>query len=244
MKTIIGINNLTAVNQLAYSNHMQFFYRLGRNTKDTFILFNPARMSIDNMRNTCAKLAMEYECDYLMFIDDDVLVPLDNKITVYEKLIAHNKEVIAGVTLVRSYPFRPMIFDWESKDSRFHFMDYEEHINDEGLVECDAVGFSCVLIKVSLLKKLNPPFFITGPNHTEDIYFCHKVRRKYPDFKFYVDPTIRTSHILGADIISPNNLEARLEYEEKLNSDLKRIEDKYSDRGKEYAELCEKMMKK
>ena len=94
---LIGINTLTTVEQMAYSNHIQMFFRLGRNTQHNFILCNPRRMSIDRMRNTCGRMVAEnLDIDYLLFIDDDVLVPFD----CVDKLIAADADIAAGWTFI------------------------------------------------------------------------------------------------------------------------------------------------
>ncbi len=218
MKTVlIGINNLIQIDQLAYANHMQFFFNLGKKNPDIkFILCNPRRMSIDRMRNFCAAVALEHNIDELMFIDDDVLLPED----AYQKLAkfttSGEADVIAGVTLIRGYPFHPMIFNFKDKENHY-FDNYQEHVDENGLVTCDAVGFSCCLIKVDVLKQITPPYFITGEKHTEDIYFCQKVTRQIPGSKIRVHPGVETGHILGSDVIAPDSLKARKVYEETLN---------------------------
>lgn len=202
MKTLVGINNLTAIDQLAYANHIQFFYRLGKEfPNDYFALCNPRRMTIDRMRNFCAKTALEHEFDWLMFIDDDVLVPFD----CFKKLIVHDKDICAGVTNIRGYPFHPMIFNFQDKLNHY-YDDYKDHV-ENGLVQCDAVGFSCCLIKVDLLKRMRPPFFITGAAHTEDVFFCVHAKEQVKDVGIFVDPSIECAHILGSDIIEPKAVE-------------------------------------
>lgn len=240
MKCLIGINNLTHVEQMAYANHLQLFYRLGvmkghadRDGDEVeFVLFNPRRMSIDRMRNTAAKMAMEYDLDYLWFIDDDVLIPSawNNKpFNSFKILHDSNKDVCAGVTLVRGYPFHPMIFNYTDaayKKNSF-VVDYAEKANkDNGLLECDAVGFSCCLIKVSLLKKMIPPYFVTslpglGYSHTEDVYFCKKAKEQVSDVQIYVNTRVRTAHILGPEVIEPGNIELWKEFEEKRVPNIK-----------------------
>ena len=225
MKTLVGINNLISVDQLAYANHCQLWYRLGKeNPDDQFLFCNPRRMSIDGMRNFCAKAALENECDYILFIDDDVLVPFD----CYKKLLSHKKDIIAGVTHIRGYPFEPMIFNFSNKQC-FYYRDYKDNIVD-GLVECDAVGFSCCLIKVDILKQIRPPFFITSPAHTEDVYFCKKAKDQIPDIKIYVDPTVETAHILGSDLIMPSNIQHWKDFEEARNPMLKQLVKQEKDR--------------
>lgn len=221
MKTLVGINTLTSVGRPAYSNHCQIWYRLGRMTQDQFMMFHPHRMSIDGMRNSAAKFAMEQECDYLLFIDDDVLVPVQEKPDWYNKLKDADKDIVAGVTLIRSYPYHPMIFDWNNKDTAFHIIDYKERADGNGLLPCDAVGFSLCLIKVDLLKKMEPPFFVTGINHTEDVYFCQRAKIYVPDVSIYVDSTIETAHMLDPEPIMPSTLEAKMRYDEEIDPSLK-----------------------
>lgn len=220
MKTLVGINNLTEVNQLAYANHIQFFYRLGKNyPSDYFALCNPRRMSIDNMRNFCAKVAIEGNYDYLLFIDDDVLVPFD----CFATLVSADKDIVSGVTLIRGYPFHPMLF------SKNGFIDnYTELAGEDGLVECEAVGFSLCLIKVSLLKAMkaavetkfpegperNVPYFHTGQHYTEDIFFCRRAAEDVPGTTIYGQTRLLTAHILGPEIVHPLTRDARMIYEE------------------------------
>lgn len=227
MKTLIGINTLTAVKRSAYANHMQFFYRLGKNHPEhDFGICNPDRMTIDHMRNFAAKAALELNFDYLMFVDDDVLLPFN----AWDKLQAANKDVIAGVTLIRGYPFHPMIFDFihpqfNSQDKCHYVDNYKERADENGLLECDAVGFSCCLIKVDVLRALwrkNPmPFFITGENHTEDIFFCGRVKKELHDVKIWCDTTVETSHILGDSLIEPRNKESMKGFFEAMDPTLK-----------------------
>ncbi len=239
MKIIIGINNLTSVDQLAYGNHLQFFYRLGRSAKpdDIHVVCNPRRMSIDRMRNFCAKVALEGEFDWLLFLDDDVIVPPPFKFL--ERMISYNKDILAGITIIRGYPFHPMVFKEGPDYPESFYDDYKDHKDEEGLVECDAVGFSLCLIKVDLLRKMRPPYFITGPNHTEDIYFCKRAKEQVPGTKIYADPSIETGHILGSEIVEPNSIKFWKQLEEDRNPELhaEAIMTREGDRTKRSIEL-------
>lgn len=234
MKILIAINNLTSVSQLAYANHCQFWYRLGKNMPEhEFGLCNPRRMGIDRMRNFAGKAALQHDFDYLLFIDDDVLVPFN----AVKRLMDANKDIIAGVTPIRGYPYHPMIFDFIgpqlAADGRVHYVDdYEERavkFGQDGLLPCDAVGFSCCLIKTKVLRGLKPPYFITGENCTEDVWFCNKAKIERPGTEVWVDTKVKTAHILGDDIIEPDNLEHRKAFDEAQDSTLKaRVKDQES----------------
>lgn len=229
-KILVGINNLSSIYQPVYANHMQLWYRLGRNLPEhEFGLCNPNRMSIDRMRNFAAAAAMECDFDWLVFIDDDVLVPFD----CISKLLKHvdkGFDVISGVTLIRGYPFHPMLFDFSDKEN--HYVDDYEAKAENGLLTCDAVGFSLCMIRVALFKKMVPPFFITGTNFTEDVYFCQRAKQQVPGVKIGADVTIETAHILGPEFISPANKKERLIYEESQMPELAKKKER--DRGLDY----------
>lgn len=227
MKTLIGVNNLTVVDQMAYANHMQWSFRLGvmkgRMNKDgqecEFALCNPRRMSIDRMRNEAAKIALEGDFDYLLFVDDDVLLPFD----FFTRLQSRDKDIVAGVTHIRGYPFYPMIFNFTDPEykNNSYVENYKERADTSGLLKCDAVGFSCCLIKTSLLRRVLPPFFITSANQTEDVFFCKRAKEQIPDFEVFVDTNILTGHILGPEVIEPNTVDMWKQFEEKRFPQLK-----------------------
>ena len=201
MKILIGVNTLDSVETSVYSNHCQFWYRLGRNTQHTFLLNHPRRMSIDRMRNLSAKMAIDSNCDYLMFVDDDVLIPFD----ALDRLIKADADVCAGWTIIRGYPYRNMFFRYTDKE-KFNLSNVKDEDLGEDLnavIDVDAVGFSCVLIRVSALRQMEPPYFVTGPYNTEDIYFCVKGQKNIPGFSIKVDLQVKTSHNLGSEYIDP-----------------------------------------
>lgn len=223
-KILIGINTLTEVNQTAYSNHLQLFYRLGRSyPKFDFGICCPRRMQIDNMRNFSAKAAIEGGHDYLWFIDDDVLLPADS----LAHLLELKSDIAAGITLIRGYPYNPMLFSFEPGRKSPSLYEYEKLIRKDGSIRREdglgAVGFSCCLIKVSLLEKIDPPWFLTGPNFTEDVFFCQRALTFKKNVSIAASNKIKTEHILGSETISPGNALARRKYDEFLDPNLKKL---------------------
>jgi GT2 family glycosyltransferase len=213
MKIVVGINTLTSIDQPVYSNHCQFWFRLGRSSSHDFILSHPRRMSIDNMRNMTAKIALEHNADYILFIDDDVLIPLNT----VDMLLASNADIAAGWTLIRGYPFKNMFFKFvDEEKTQLENVKEEDLTICTGNFLCDAVGFSCTLIKVDLLRKIKVPYFVTGPYNTEDIYFCIKAVRAVPETKIVVNLDCKTSHNLGSEYIDPLNKKYYKEYYEKI----------------------------
>ena len=237
MKITICINSLVSTTQPAYSNHIQFFYNIGKEMSDLQVhLVNPSRMSVDRCRNLAADIALENECDYLLFLDDDVLVPYKGAL---QRLIAADGDIVAGDVLIRGYPFDHMMFRY-TDDEKHNLKSMANLPVEELLVSqvlpVDAVGFSFCLIRVDLLKKIPKPYFITGPQNTEDIYFCLKAKKFVPDCTIKVDASQICAHILWNEAIDMRNREHYKGYYEKaFPESLPR--DDFADRGQEYLDM-------
>lgn len=221
MKIVIGINSLSSSPYLAYSNHMSAFHKLGRWAErgGHIVAFNnPERMSIDRMRNQCAKIALDMNADYLLFWDDDVLVPLD----FIDSMIAADGDIVAADVLIRGLPFDHMAFLGDS--SGLHTIPDIAPLVKKAknqVINVDAVGFSLCLIKVSLLRKMTDPWFITGTGNTEDIYFCLKARQLDKKTSIKLDTKVQCGHILWHEVISTGNRAAYTQYQEVTNPYLK-----------------------
>lgn len=218
MKTLIGVNTLDQVNSFVYASHCAFFAKTKElYPNDEFIFFTPYRMAIDQMRNMAAKMALDSECDYLMFIDDDVAIQPHT----YQHLREADKDLVMAITFVRGYPFPPMFFKASPivdfggvrRETLSFYDDWEDNVDSDGLVKCQAVGFSCVLIKTDLIKAIEPPYFVTGAKQTEDVYFCCKARNTLePEPSIYVDTTCPTSHFMMPDAVTLENVKRLREF--------------------------------
>lgn len=164
-------------------------------------------------RNT---LALDFKGDYIFFIDDDVLPPFDT----ITKLIQHNKDIVAGLYFAKQRPHFPQIF-LRSKKTKGRYDSVINYPKNE-LIEVDACGAGCMLIKKEVFEKLKKPYFQyiprgeKTPRIGEDFYFCEKVKKA--GFKIYCDTSIICKHI-GTTYIGP-------EHWEISNDKLKEIEER------------------
>lgn len=222
LKIMVSCNLLTLLDTVVYPNHMNMWYHLGKSYPEhKFFFATPRRMPIDTARNMTAKEAIGNECDYIFFYDDDVVVPPD----ALKKMLALNADVAAGLTYIRGYPFNPMIFDMKKVRGNFTlpYMTNFKKKSKGTVVDCYAVGFSCALIKVETLKKIPAPYFMTGTNNTEDVYYCCKLKDYVPNAKIQVDWSINTAHLLDKMWVDDTNVEKLRKFykpeEEKVDGD-------------------------
>jgi len=231
-KVLVAVNVLDTVSSQVYGSHCQEWFRMGRNnTDDQFILFHPNRLSIDNARNQAAIYAQMYECDYIYFVDDDMILTPNT----YSSLKACNADIAQALTYIRSYPFNMMAFRNSENHKLDYFNNWQDFVDYQGNVECEAVGFACVLIKTSLFKKIQPPYFVTGVGVTEDVYFCLKLRQSIEAnyLRIVVDTKVPTSHLLHPEGLNVFNREKLLAHYAEEN---KHVNGK--DRGEEYLDMA------
>lgn len=230
LRIVVGTNSLTETQYPAYSNHCQFWFRLGRSYPHIdFIFCNPSRMSIDRMRNMTAKVAIEACADYILFLDDDVLV---NPNAGLQQLLDCQADIAAGRICIRGYPFKYMVF----KKDKVGELELLDKLPAKGVFDCDAVGFSFALLKVKLLRRLQEPYFITSINGTEDVYYCMKARQVDPKCSIKIACECECGHILWPEVLTEQNRNAYMKYYEEINKIEPAVQKKpvVIDRGKEY----------
>jgi hypothetical protein len=140
--------------------------------------------------------------DYIFFVDDDVLPPMN----VIEKLYSHNKDIVSGLYFARREPFFPQIYEKTKVKGKEESGRYDAifDIPQDKLIEVDACGGGCMLIKADVFDKLEAPLFQSIPGtekrlHVgEDFFFCKKA--KEAGYKIYCDTSIQCKHIATAYI--------------------------------------------
>jgi len=228
---IIAICNLDTIQNKPYATHLQFAYKLAKdNPEFQFILFTPYRMSIANFRNYAARATLESGADYLMFIDDDAV--LVHHPSIFKELKDkiegdENKHVIMPVVYVRGYPFNPMFFKWvndpdlitEGKGLDFYTDWKEQPVDSKKLLEVAAIGCHTCLIKSEVFKAIEEPYFLTGMNNTEDVYFCMKIRDYIENIGIYVATDITIGHLLDPLYVDNTNVDILRKFYRELGMD-------------------------
>lgn len=230
IKILWAVNILTEVDGQAYPSHLVQAFRIGRDTDYDFMLFTPRRMSIANARNAAVESALLHECDYIYFTDDD----MELNVNTLQTLIKRDRDIIMALCYIRGLPYSPMVFKWvESEEARSRIADVsvegrmislwedcENFATEEGLIEdVAAVGCAATLIKMEVFKNLQAPWFYTGTNNTEDVYFCMKAQSKIENLRIAVDTTVPAGHVLkDKRILYPNNAKMLREHDKQLTA--------------------------
>jgi GT2 family glycosyltransferase len=145
-------------------------------------------------RAEIVKKAIMYGVEYLMFLDDDMIIPENTLI----KLASHKKDFVSALAYKRNEPYFPCIFT--GKDSTGAWL--PDTRLRQGLVEVDVTGLSCCLIKMNLLKKMikakEKQIFKRGglfyfTRFGEDFNFCEELKKM--GVKIYADTDLIVDHL-------------------------------------------------
>ncbi len=155
---------------------------------------------IPAQRELMLKRARDTNADFLAMIDDDMVLPSDAIVKLWEILDRDPRCALAGALYYSRDGLRPMAVDhWdEHRTTTAHTPAFDERTP----IEVDGVGFGCVLVRVSALALLSEPFVRTQifiEEHAnrvrvcnEDYLFCASLRQK--GFTVMLHPGVRCGH--------------------------------------------------
>jgi len=152
---------------------------------------NVMGQKVDDARNEIGKAAVDANCDWLLFVGSDNIVPPN----IFMQLASHDVDIVNGVYWTKSYPKTPYL--WRGVQ-RGPYMDWK--IGE--FFQIDMAGMDATLIKVDVLRKMEYPWWDTNwtwdegdaPSHlaTEDFYFYTKAMKA--GYKIWCDSTIQVGH--------------------------------------------------
>lgn len=206
----------------AYDNHLVLSFHLGvlqekwkhenRPIQYEFYWFTTGRLLTAMAREKLVSAAQQIDADYILMYDDDMLLPIDMvEHLIYDVEKNPQIDVLAPLAFMRNPPHYAVIYTTtEGYDSDLHqeyFMNnFVKKYPKDKLIECDAVGFGAVMIKMDIIKKMKPPYFFSTTGSGEDIYFCMKSRQE-AKARIFADTRIKLGHIGKPSIIDEEYFE-------------------------------------
>ena len=144
------------------------------------------------------------DADFVLFCDDDIVLEKDT----LERLLAHKKDIVAGLCTKRVDPPEPVFRQWLDEIQNYGIiLKWQEG----KLVEVDATGTGLLLISQKVIEEMAQAYhpesyaeygdgfwfeFLRGPQNKEwgeDVSFCWKARRL--GYRLFVDTSIVPGHV-------------------------------------------------
>lgn len=172
------------------NDHFYDYYNIMQKLPGTPCMFARGQSPARN-RNIIIEKAIELDCTHIFFLDDDVIPPID----AIPRLLAHDKDIVTGLYLMRNYPNNPIIFDqsFDNGKCKTHFLQDSE----TGLIPIVNCGLGLVLIKIEVFKAIEKPWIRLGETEIDhwgdDIGFFNRVRKV--GFSLYCDLSIQGGHM-------------------------------------------------
>lgn len=193
LKVCVGLSTGKMVNSVFVKT---LFERLREWTeKYAIVLCLDEIIPLDLSRNNIVEMARKENCDYLFFIDSDIIIK-DGQL---DRLLSHEKDAIAGVYYKSTPPHEPLPRK-KVAENLYAPIEFEEN-KDNNLIEIDGTGMGCFLIKTDVFDKIPYPWFEfkyykkNGKYEqvSEDLLFCQKLQDI--GIKIYCDTSVQCLHI-------------------------------------------------
>jgi len=155
----------------AYNNHRMLMIRLARTYPKDQLWIAPVRGRLAYPLAPLYAIATIFKleqrlnrrCDWIFWLDDDVLVPMDIVERLREVADPERRPFVAAPPNDRHAPFRPAVWMFD-EDKTYRWHDPPK----SGVYEVDAVGLCAALFHRSLFDRVEQPWFAAGPRTTEE----------------------------------------------------------------------------
>jgi len=159
------------------------------------IYFEGALNRIIASRNILRKYTLDNNYDYLLSLEQDVLLKKDDLL----KLVSHKKDVVSGVYFLHNIfdgkrilvPQAFNVLDEKKDDLPTMIPINEEEFLSNKLIKIVSCGLGCVLIHKSVLKEIN---FRYENNVFDDRFFCIDLYKK--NIPIYCDTSVKCKHLI------------------------------------------------
>lgn len=207
MKILIAVPTFESI----YPDTFQSIYELDPNGHELMFRFVRG-YDCATARNKIAQTALDLEADYVLMVDNDVVLPQDTLVNLTDDL----KDVCLGYYAHRDtdniYRGRTCVCKlYDSEGTKYFNYPLESeysaqelndlHDNGTYKLQIHGGGMGCAFIKTDLFRSLNYPWYDWvnyGDSNrgmlSEDLFFCELCRKS--NIPIYTDTRIACGHIL------------------------------------------------
>jgi 2-polyprenyl-3-methyl-5-hydroxy-6-metoxy-1,4-benzoquinol methylase len=193
-KILIGVPGFNGIVPEAQESFCRMIFRCGRDLLAyDFAMEVLIKREQFRARNQIVDAAIAAGCDYLLMLDDDMLVPPD----LITRLLAHDQEVVGALYWQRGGAYHPVVMrkvDLPTGEFHARFLDVSDPvIANPGLHPVDIIGGGCMFFKVDVFRKLTPPYFWWEHTLGTDVAIC--TRLLDAGVQPYIDTSIELGHV-------------------------------------------------
>jgi GT2 family glycosyltransferase len=216
IKVAISIPNEGHTLPESYDNHLIHAFRLGglqerwryekRNPRYEFYFYSTARLLTQMARERLVRVALDASMDYIIMYDDDMVLPPSFFENMLEDIEQHPEiDILGALAFMRNPPHYPVMYSTKEgydsiRKANYYINQFVQKYPRNKLVECDAVGFGAVCIKMAMIKKMKEPYFMSTTATGEDIMFCVNAK-KQAKARVFMDTRIKLGHLATPQII-------------------------------------------
>ena len=225
-RILIGVAGFHGVVPEAQENFFELAYHCGRRMPEyDFFLRILIKREQFRARNNLVDLALINGCDYLLMLDDDMIVPND----LLSRLIAHGKDVTGALYFQRGGAYHPVLMRSRSRKDGLRAVEFIQHhdeiVRRPGLHDLSGgvLGGGCLLFKTDVFRKIPQPYFWIDGIVGTDVHICQQLANA--GVSLWVDSSIELGHVGESQIVTSRTIPhyaAHLgEANERLWNDLK-----------------------
>jgi hypothetical protein len=203
MRIAIGIPVFQNYPPEVAHDYMRMLYHFGRRMPEhDFFLIPKSKSEQFRARNAIVTTALQFACDYLLFLDDDHIfdwkeVPDHNNYDFLKTLLEHDKDIVGALYYHRTGQYRPVLMKHTGEPGKQYTFMTDDDIKGE-LQRVDVQGGGVMLINMKIFDKLKPPYFepemqTDGDNLGTDIQLCRKATEA--GFEVWCDTSIVVGHL-------------------------------------------------
>lgn len=181
---------------------LSFLLNITHNPKYLIRIDTTTTGDICHNRNYLVERFLKTDSKYLLFCDSDIVPPLN-----ILNMIEDNKDVVSAVNFTwKGNELIPLIMK-EVKGG--YKADNKKIVDKNEIIEIDAIGLGCVLIKRGIFEELKKPYFEFKFNNEgllingEDFNFCEKIKKL--GIKIWVDKRYMTNHFSVVNLKTLND---------------------------------------
>jgi len=144
-------------------------------------------------RNLIAAKAVDEGFDYIFTTDDDMVFPSDTLI----RLLALDADMASAWAMQMDGTTN--IAKYEPEQNHYRCVPREE-LPPDGVVDVDAMGLACMLIKTKVYAQLNYPYhvwqeYINRTCLSEDLYICDRLKKWHAPVSIKADMSLKADHL-------------------------------------------------